>query len=239
MKMPLITAHAGCMNTQPNTIQSVLEGIKNGANIIEVDVRATCDGIPILIHDDYTKDLQNNVLKVEKITFKELISNEKSKNIITLEEVLDLVLDYDMILNLDMKSFHGIEPMVKLVENKKMIDRVILSGCVKEKALYMYNNHPEFRVLYGVNDNLFNSSDLEYEEAIKKIYDEAISMSCCGINIEYKYCKKELIDFMHSRFMPVAIWTVDDVNKMETYIKMNVYSITTNNVKLLAELIHN
>ena len=237
MKTPLITAHAGCMNTQPNTTQSVLEGIKYGANIIEVDVRGTSDGIPILIHDNCIKDLNNNNLKVEEITYKELISAEKINNIVTLEEVLDLVIDYDIILNLDMKSFHAIEPMVKLVQNKKMVDRVILSGCKKQRALYMYKNYPEFRVLYNVDEDLFNSSNLNYEEVIKKTYDEAISMSCCGINIDYKFCKKELIDFMHSRFMPVAIWTVDGGSEMEKYIKMNVYSITTNNVKLLVDLI--
>lgn len=237
MDRPLITAHSGCMNTQPNTIQSVLKGIKYGANIIEVDIRATKDGIPILLHDDYINDLHNNVFKIKDITFKELISNEKTKNIVTLEEVLDLVLDYDIILNLDMKSFNGIEPMVKIIQNRKMIDRVILSGCEKEKALYMYTNHPQFKVLYNVNDNLFNSLNLNYEEVIKKIYDDAIRMSCFGINIKYEYCKKELIDFMQLRFMPVALWTVDDINEMKKYIKMNVYSITTNNVKLLANLI--
>jgi len=235
MKIPLITAHAGCMDTQPNTTQSVLEGIKYGANIIEVDVRATSDGIPILLHDDCIKDLHNKVIKVEEITFIELISNEKGKNIVTLEEVLDLVLDDDIILNLDMKSFHGMEPMVKLVQSKKMIDRVILSGCGKENVLYMNKNYPNFRVLYNVDEDLFDF--INYEEAIKKIYKVATSMFCCGINVNYKYCKKELIEYMHARFMPVAIWTVDDTNEMERFIKMNVYSITTNNVNLLAKLI--
>ncbi|OQP06094.1 hypothetical protein B1691_17245, partial [Geobacillus sp. 47C-IIb] len=52
MKRPLITAHTGCMNTPPNSIESILEGIKAGADIIEVDVRATKDGVAVLLHDE-------------------------------------------------------------------------------------------------------------------------------------------------------------------------------------------
>ena len=45
-RRPFITAHSGCMNTRQNSIDSITEGIRFGADIIEVDVNATSDGVP-------------------------------------------------------------------------------------------------------------------------------------------------------------------------------------------------
>lgn len=47
MKRPLITAHSGCMGTAPNSLQSVAAGLRAGAEVIEVDVRMTRDGVAL------------------------------------------------------------------------------------------------------------------------------------------------------------------------------------------------
>ncbi|GMQ59011.1 glycerophosphodiester phosphodiesterase [Vallitalea sediminicola] len=236
MNLPLITAHAGCMNTQPNTISSILKGIETGADIIEVDVRATKDGVAILTPDSLVNPSELKSKKVEELTFEELRIFEETKNIVTLEEVLDLILKYDKVLNLDMKSSYCIEPMTKIVIQKNMTNHVILSGCDKEKAFYMHKNYPGFRVLLNVEDENFNSKNYNYQSIIKEICHDAIDTSCCGINIEYKHCNKELIDYAHSRFLPISIWTLDDISDMNKYFKLGVYSITTNKVKKMMEL---
>jgi glycerophosphoryl diester phosphodiesterase len=239
MNFPLITAHAGCMNTEPNTIFSVLKGIKAGADIIEVDVRATKDGVAILRHDPeiYTSDCR--IQRVDQVTFQEIVNFDENQMIVTVEEVLDLVLKHNKTLNLDMKDINSIDPTMKIVKEKKMKDHVIFSGCDKEKAFYIHKNYPGFRVLFNVDESLFDFKNYDYRSAIQKTCHDAMNMSCCGINIEYKHCKKELIEYAHARFLPVAIWTVDKREEMETYTEMKVYSITTNKVKALVELKQN
>ena len=234
MKLPLITAHAGCMNTTPNTINSILEGINAGADIIEVDVRATKDGIAILRHDDFISNCKYGTIKVEQLTYEQLKEVEDTKDIVTLEELLDFIKKYEIMLNLDIKDISAIDIMADIVKQKNMIDRVILSGCDKEKCLYMKSNHPGFRVTYNADDELFNSED--YALAIRKTCCDAIALSCCGINIEYKLCNIDLINYAHSRFLPVSIWTVDDESDMEKYLSLGVFSITTNKVSTLVSL---
>lgn len=70
MTKTLITAHTGCMNTPPDSIQSVLERINTGAEIIEVDVNVTKDGIAVLVHDDPVSTPFGNK-RVRDLTFEE------------------------------------------------------------------------------------------------------------------------------------------------------------------------
>ena len=52
MWFPTITAHTGCDGSVPNTIASAIAGFALGADIVEVDVRTTADGVLVLAHDD-------------------------------------------------------------------------------------------------------------------------------------------------------------------------------------------
>ena len=40
------------MNTKPNSIESISAGFDMGADITEIDIRFTSDGVPVLSHDD-------------------------------------------------------------------------------------------------------------------------------------------------------------------------------------------
>jgi glycerophosphoryl diester phosphodiesterase len=51
MHKPSITAHAGALGTEPNTLESIKACLRSGAQAIEVDVRFLPDGTPALGHD--------------------------------------------------------------------------------------------------------------------------------------------------------------------------------------------
>lgn len=48
MKYTKVTAHAGCLGTQKDSIDSVLSAILIGADIAEVDVNCLDDGTAVL-----------------------------------------------------------------------------------------------------------------------------------------------------------------------------------------------
>lgn len=237
-RLPLITAHAGCMNTVPNSIESIMKGIETGADIIEVDVRATKDGVPILIHDPSINTIQDEQIQVNEITFENLEKHINNK-MVTLLEALDIAHQYNIVLNLDIKSLDAIDSIAALVNYEKMNNHVILSGCKKEKAIYLYNNYPQFQYLLNVDTNSLSEEDFNQQSIIEEICNEANSMSCCGINIDYKYCNEEIIKYFHSRFLPVAVWTIDNECDMEKYIELGVYSITTNKINTLKHIKEN
>ncbi|MCI0815025.1 MAG: glycerophosphodiester phosphodiesterase, partial [Chloroflexi bacterium] len=49
---PLVISHAACGGHAPeNTLQGVRAAIELGAEAIEIDVQASSDGVPVLMHD--------------------------------------------------------------------------------------------------------------------------------------------------------------------------------------------
>jgi glycerophosphoryl diester phosphodiesterase len=117
-----------------------------------------------------------------------------------------------------------------------MRDYVIISGCEKERAAYLKENYRPYQVLLNASISLFAASEGDYDSFIKETCQDAISASCCGININYHFCREELLDHAVLRCLPVFVWTVDDPLAMETFLDMGVHSITSNEVRTLMQL---
>ena len=234
-EFPLITAHAGCMNTSMNSIESVLEGVKAGADIVELDVNVTKDGIAVLFHNEQIETFAHQTVKISDLTFEELQNSRRNK-IIRLEEALDVVQQHHMSINLDLKSLACLKPMAAAVKFRNMVDDVIISGCSKEHASYVKKSCPEFQLLLNADGNASTLAPSTYEDYIKATCRDAIAASCCGININYKDCREELLYYARLRCLPILIYTVDSVPEMEKFITLGVHSITTNAVNTLVAL---
>jgi len=108
----LITAHTGCDDTLPNTLESVISGIESGADFVEVDVRSTLDGIAVLFHDVHIVSRDSGAVRINDLTYSELnklmINNDESNSYITeiikLEEVISIVKNSGGYLNIDIKD---------------------------------------------------------------------------------------------------------------------------------------
>jgi len=241
----LVIAHTGCNDTLQNTVESVLTGAEWGADLVEIDVRATFDGVPVLWHDDALQTRSQGTILIENLSYAEILSLEKKKEIefhhyqkrITrLEEVFDAVGDSNTHLNLDLKDDECIVPVAKLVKERNFAERVIFSGCEKVRASYLKSNNSEFQVLLNSEERLFLRDNLTYMEKIKIFCDTAISAGCCGLNIRHELCHPELVEYSNTRFLPVAVWTVEPEHGFERYINMGVSSITTRHVRELLTL---
>lgn len=236
MKWPLITAHSGCMNTPPNSISSVLEGIRAGADFIEVDVRSTKDRTVVLQHDEsvFTSFGRR---RIQDLTFEELKNLVKENEIIQLKDVLSLIHESHRMINIDIKEDSVIDPMIQIVEQYKMRDYAIISGCEKERAAYVKNNFRPYQVLLNANvQTCLQHEKSKYDSFIRETCLDAISSSCCGININYNFCHEELLDMASKRSLPIFVWTVDDLNEMCKFVNMGVHSITTLEVENLLKL---
>lgn len=235
LRKPLITAHTGCMKTPPNSIQSVIEGIKSGADVIEVDVRSTKGGSVVLLHDEHIHT-QHGMIRVQDVTFQELNDVTQTDKIVRLEEVLPLIKESNRVINLDVKEDHAIDPMIKAVEQFKMRESSIISGCEKDRAAFLKGNFRPYQVLLNASKSLFEANKEDYESFIKETFQDAIAASCCGINIDYRICREELIAAAALRCLPVLVWTINEPHEMEKYMELGVHSITSHEVETLMEL---
>lgn len=234
MKFPMITAHTGCMGSKPNTIASVLEGINRGADIIEMDIRATRDGIVVLAHDDCVEVLSHGSQKIEDLCYEDLYKNVIE--IVRLEEAMELIRDANKTANIDLKSGTVVDAMARTIKDMGMMESVLLTGCGKEMASKITESYKGFQVLMDVDEKLLLAGDYDYGALVKMWCRDAVEASCCAFNIPYEVCTEELVERAAKRCLPVCLYTIDEAELMKKYADMGVFSITTNRVDLLKNL---
>jgi glycerophosphoryl diester phosphodiesterase len=89
---PLVISHAACGGHAPeNTLAGIHKAIELGSDAIEIDVQASADGVPLLMHDLTVDRSTDGTGAVAELTLAQLKAlNVKGEQIPTLAEVLDL-----------------------------------------------------------------------------------------------------------------------------------------------------
>jgi len=226
LRIPFVTAHSGCMVTKMNSIEYLEKATKSGVYIIEIDVSVIKDKVPILYHDEYAH-IKGEKKRIKDLTYEELKQGEK--NLLLLEEAIDYVKHKEVLLNIDIKGCLEYEVIVDTIVKKGMSERVFITGCGGETVRKIKKLNPLIQVLLNI--------EKENTEDFRRLCNIAVESFCCGVNLDYRRCTKEFVDFAHKRGLMVFVWTVDEVKAMNEIIKMGVESITTNRIRELKEIL--
>lgn len=114
----LIIGHRGAAGLAPeNTLEAFRIGIENDADILELDIRLTADGIPVVIHDPDTLRTHKKHITISRTTLAELREKTKDHPIPTLEEVLDEFFG-NILLNIELKSKDSGKVAASLLKKK-------------------------------------------------------------------------------------------------------------------------
>ncbi|HET8523467.1 MAG TPA: glycerophosphodiester phosphodiesterase family protein [Thermomicrobiales bacterium] len=92
----LIYGHRGESASEPeNTLRAFERALQAGVDGIELDVQATADGVPVVIHDRDLTRTTNGSGRVNEVTFDQLrqLDAGSGEKVPTLDEVLSLVGD--------------------------------------------------------------------------------------------------------------------------------------------------
>ncbi|MDQ8734711.1 glycerophosphodiester phosphodiesterase [Paenibacillus sp. LHD-38] len=229
----LVAAHTGCGNAPDNTTDSFLEGVDSGADIVEVDIRVTNDGTAILLHDDtpllraYTyEQLNQQEIRVQ------LDPVYEKHEIPRLDDILQLAAMHKVKLNLDIKDKESIEPAMESIKRFEHPDRLFITGC--SDGITRHNGG--IQVLMNTPDELAADEELDYEAFALAICEQAQHEGYYGINMNYRTCRKEIVDIAHARNLAVWVYTVDDPIVMKIFIQMKVDAITTRKVEGMLEI---
>ncbi len=120
IKAPAVGAHQGdVFASAPNTIAAFESGRKAGADIIEMDLHVSKDGVPVVYHNENLQDKTNCTGHVRDRTFAEIKScvflNTKDQKIPSFEEVLRWS-NGQVVINAEFKDGAAIESAVALVQ---------------------------------------------------------------------------------------------------------------------------
>lgn len=155
----VVVAHRGLSPGYPeNTLAAFRSAIKLGVDAIEVDLRATKDGVIVLLHDDTVDRTTDGQGFVSDYTFAELRQLDAGSHagaefagelIPSLEEALDLVIPLGGKLLLDIKESAalGSAAVVRLIERYDAVLDVIVGVRSVEDVRLFRSLNPNIRLL--------------------------------------------------------------------------------------------
>lgn len=235
-------AHRGASNDYPeNTLLAFENAIKIGATGIELDVHKTKDNILVVIHDEdvertflgkgLIKDFNFNDLLKLRNRRKLFEDNEKCR-IPTLEEVLKLVKESDVLLNIEIKNdevdyLNIEEDTIKLVKKYNLQERVILSSF----------NHKAVKRCKEIDETI--KTGILYDEDIENVIEYAKCLKADAIHPSIRLVTEDLIKEAKENHIAVNIYTVNNPVHMRKLTSLKVDGLFTDYPELLRDIMQN
>lgn len=241
----VIIAHRGASAYYPeNTMAAFRGAVEMNAEMIELDVLLSKDGVPVVFHDATLEAHTNGSGNVSDYTLEELkqldagswFDNRFSdQQIPTLEEVLQFASD-KVALNIEIKTEAvtdqlkgGVEEKsLKLVRKYKMEEHVLFSSFDYRAVSHFkqLGNNISVALLYN---NRWPNHRLPHE-LINEYRADAV-------NCSYRQLTKKRLASLRSHHIPSFIYTVDKKSRMRKLIAAGINGIFTNKPDLLREVV--
>ena len=206
--MTSITAHAGALHTEDNTLESLrvcLEFV--GRDIVEVDLRFAPSGKPVLSHD-----------------------GPADENAFSLEECFALAKAYQARFNLDLKESGGnIAALRELIARYDMAGRAFFTGLRRAS---------DVRAVRGCGIAWYLNVYLPRRLpcAAGWMARRAKALGAVGLNMPHKRCGRAVLRAARRQGLLVSVWTVDEPEEMARLLRLGVDNITTRRPDILRRL---
>lgn len=231
-----------------NTYHAYMDGVENGFQALETDIRVSSDGVYFASHDPNLTRLTNNSpvktdIDVNQCKFAEIKDIELSEmyhdelrsgdKICLFEEYLDICSKHNVIPIIELKwttgiysdnlkvnnfDYSNLDGLVKLIYKYKLEKTAYIMTSMLGCLEYVQKNYPEIKLQWLCN------------HLVKYVMPWCAERGI-NIDVEYQFCDKEVVDYCHSHNLLVNIWTLDDESLLQHYLDLGVDMITTNIIK--------
>lgn len=250
-RKPLIIAHRGASAyVLENTIDAFALAIRQGARVLEMDIRQTSDGVIIIRHGTALRKRLRRFL-VRKVTLAKLMELTGG-NVTLLEDVIKRF-SKKAILDFDIKDKHLIAELVRLIRRYRLKKEQFMIDSSKATILEQVRIHlPDARLVlsYALSD----SADLSKRKMLQRVIAtlsrsvnhilpirfkrRAVKKKFYGVSLPYSFVYKKLVDYFHNHGLRVYAWPPEGERTLKRLIRLEVDGIKTPRPDLLAELIH-
>jgi glycerophosphoryl diester phosphodiesterase len=221
MHRPFVISHAACKGHAPeNTLLGVRRAIELSADGIEIDVHASRDGVPVLIHDDTVDRTTDGTGAVSQMTLDELrgLDAGDGERVPTLAETLDLTRGRCLLV-MEVKQAAIEEQVLRVVRDQRA-----LGDCV------VHSFNPQvvgrFRALEPTLPAALLTAGLNITDW-NELFALALSLNAQGISVLFGKVDANLVRRAHLRKLSVYTWTVDEADDMRRMRDCGVDAITT------------
>ncbi|MFJ9647740.1 MULTISPECIES: glycerophosphodiester phosphodiesterase [unclassified Streptomyces] len=220
MRALTAVAHRGDPYRFPeNTVPSVRSAFARGADAVEIDVRLTRDGVPVLLHDDTLWRLWRNDVRLDAVTAAQL-REMTAGGVPTLHEALAASGTGRVMVDLPGATAEAVRTVVGVVR-----------ACGARERTY-YSAGPDTMLAV-------RAADPDAEIALtwttlappRRVLIDAVAPA--WLNYRFGLVGRELVDALHRDGLKVSAWTADTRRSMRGLLAAGVDGITTNRIDAL------
>jgi glycerophosphoryl diester phosphodiesterase len=237
-KLPVIVAHRGASSAYPeNTLPSFEGAIEAGADIVELDIRLTADGIAVVLHDYDVSATTDGVGLVHSMTLEQIKQLDASAGkgprteIPTLREALQL-LSGRAGVDVEIKNLPGepsfdsprealAEELVRLLDEVEFEGPMLASSFNWLSIERVQELDPTISTGFLTTAGIDPWASLVYARSRHHEYvlPQAPALLLAG---------GEFVQEAHREGVLVGTWTVDEPERVAQLLEMGVDAVATN-----------
>lgn len=220
MRTVSVVGHRGDpYRVRENTLPSLRSAFERGADAVEIDVRLTRDGVPVLLHDDSLKRLWGHDRPLAKLTRAE-VDELTVGGVPTLRETLLAFGAHRVMIDLPGATEKSVRTVVGTVRECGAGERVYYcAGPVTMFAVRAADPSAEIAMTWTT-----------LAPPRPALLDDVRPR---WLNYRFGLLGQELTDRIHRDGLLVSAWTADTRRTMRRLMKYGVDAITTNRVDAL------
>ncbi|MFD7839888.1 glycerophosphodiester phosphodiesterase [Streptomyces sp. NPDC059761] len=205
-----------------NTLPSIRSAFARGADAVEIDVRLTRDGVPVLLHDETLQRLWGHDVRLDAVTAPQLKELTEGR-IPTLREALTAAGAGRMMIDLPGATAEAVRTVVGQVRECGARDRTYYcAGPDTMLAVRAADPGAEIALTWTTLS------------PPRRVLIDAVAPS--WLNYRFGLVDRELTDALHREGLRVSAWTADTTWSMRRLITAGVDSVTTNRLDALSRV---
>jgi len=225
-------AHRGASDYAPeNTLAAIVKAAELGADMVELDVHNSADGISVIIHDADLSRTTNGCGSVSQHNLSDLkkLDAGNGEVIPTLEEAIACCLEYDLDLYLEIKSGSAINSVVELIQQYCLHDRTIVCSFRPDWIAHVKALDPDI-----VASVLFSSVNINAVGLAQAVGAQYVHPAWEGQASEpHKLLTREWMCYVRSAGLGIICWHEERPSEIAALRQLGVDGICSNAPDLL------
>jgi glycerophosphoryl diester phosphodiesterase len=235
--MTRVIAHRGASAYAPeNTLAAFELAARQGADMIELDVQRSADGVLVIFHDDTTERWDGRKRLASACTLAELLALDiGGAKVATLAETCAFAREHSMRMNVELKDAGFGAEVAQMLRAERVEELVLISSFVEAALMEIAAANPALPRAY-----LMGTDTLNPAVRLREGWPFGALQRTGSVAWHPSYelpLLTQLIPRVRKAGFQVNVWTVDDLAWMRKLLALKVEGIITNTPDVLRGVI--